>query len=94
MLVELSELPVHWEDVHVVVLLKVMGQKVHGVVSSLQPLLVFIDFLHLDKDSQSSRNLYQGACTLNYILFVSIRYLRCWTQQSQSFFTTRKDNCI
>lgn len=47
-LVELAELPVDGEDVHVVVLLEVMSQQVQGVVASLQPLLVLIDLLHLE----------------------------------------------
>lgn len=46
-LVELAELPVDGEDVHVVVLLEVMSQQVQGVVASLQPLLILIDLLHL-----------------------------------------------
>lgn len=46
-LVQLAELPVHREDVHVVVLLEVPGQQLHGVVSSLQALLVLVDLLHL-----------------------------------------------
>lgn len=46
-LVQLAKLPVHREDVHVVVLLKVPGQQLHGVVSSLQALLVLVDLLHL-----------------------------------------------
>lgn len=47
MLVELAELPVNGEDVHVVVLLEVVGQQVQGVISSLEPLLVLVDLLHL-----------------------------------------------
>lgn len=46
-LVQLPELPVHREDVHVVVLLKVAGQQLHGVVTGLQALLVLVDLLHL-----------------------------------------------
>lgn len=46
-LVELTELPVDGEDVHVVVLLEVVGQQVQRVLASLQPLLVLVDFLHL-----------------------------------------------
>lgn len=46
-LVQLPELPVHGEDVHVVVLLKVPGQELHGVVTGLQALLVLMDLLHL-----------------------------------------------
>lgn len=47
MLVELAELPVDGEDVHVVVLLKVVSQQVQRVIASLQPLLILIDLLHL-----------------------------------------------
>ena len=94
MLVELSELPVHWEDVHVVVLLEVMGQKVHGVVSSLQPLLVFKDFLHLDKDSQGSRNRYQGAFTLNHILFVFDQILASLDTAKPILFTTQEKTTV
>lgn len=46
-LVQLAKLPVHREDVHVVVLLEVPGQQLHGVVSSLQALLILVDLLHL-----------------------------------------------
>lgn len=46
-LVQLPELPVHREDVHVVVLLKVTGQELHSVVTGLQALLVLMDLLHL-----------------------------------------------
>lgn len=46
-LVELAELPVDGEDVHVVVLLEVVGQQVQGVIAGLQPLLVLVDLLHL-----------------------------------------------
>lgn len=45
-LVQLAELPVHGEDVHVVVLLEVSGQQLHRVVSSLQALLILMDLLH------------------------------------------------
>ena len=47
MLVELAELPVDGEDVHVVVLLEVVSQQVQRVLASLQPLLVLVDLLHL-----------------------------------------------
>lgn len=47
MLVELAELPVDGEDVHVVVLLEVVGQQVQRVIASLQPLLILKDLLHL-----------------------------------------------
>lgn len=46
-LVELAELPVDGEDVHVVVLLEVVSQQVQRVFASLQPLLVLEDLLHL-----------------------------------------------
>lgn len=46
-LVQLAKLPVHGEDVHVVVLLEVPGQQLHRVVSSLQALLILVDLLHL-----------------------------------------------
>lgn len=46
-LVELAELPVDREDVHVVVLLEVVGEQVQGVIAGLKPLLILIDFLHL-----------------------------------------------
>lgn len=46
-LVQLTKLPVDGEDVHVVVLLEVQSQQVQRVVTSLQPLLVLVDFLHL-----------------------------------------------
>ena len=49
-LVKLAKLPVHGEDVHVVVLLEVQGQQVQGVVTSLQPLLILIDLLHLNME--------------------------------------------
>lgn len=47
MLVELAKLPVHREDVHVVVLLKVQSQQIQSVVTSLQTLLILKDLLHL-----------------------------------------------
>lgn len=46
-LVELAELPVDGEDVHVVVLLEVVSQQVQRVLAGLQPLLVLVDLLHL-----------------------------------------------
>lgn len=46
-LVQLPKLPVHGEDVHVVVLLKVAGQQLHAVVTGLQALLILVDLLHL-----------------------------------------------
>lgn len=52
MLVQLTELPVDGEDVHVVVLLEVVGQQVQRVISSLQALLVLEDLLHLDQDME------------------------------------------
>lgn len=50
-LVQLPELPVHGEDVHVVVLLEVAGQQLHGVVAGLQALLILVDLLHLPWES-------------------------------------------
>ena len=47
MLIQLPELPVHREDVHVVVLLEVPGQQFHGMVASLQALLILVDLFHL-----------------------------------------------
>lgn len=47
-LVELTELPVDGEDVHVVVLLEVAGQQVQRVLAGLQSLLVLIDLLYLE----------------------------------------------
>lgn len=49
-LVKLAELPVHGEDVHVVVLHKVQSQKIQRVLTSLQSLLILIDLLHLETD--------------------------------------------
>lgn len=46
-LVQLAELPVDGVDVHVVVLLEVVSQQVQRVITSLQPLLVLVDLLHL-----------------------------------------------
>lgn len=48
-LVELAELPVDGEDVHVVVLLEVVSQQVQRVIARLQPLLVLVDLLHLEE---------------------------------------------
>lgn len=47
MLVQLGELPVHWVDVHVVVLLKVLRQQLNRVITSMQTSLALKDFLHL-----------------------------------------------
>lgn len=47
MLVQLGELPVYWVDVHVVVLLKVLRQQFHRVVTGVQTSLALKDFLHL-----------------------------------------------
>ena len=47
MLIQLPELPVHREDVHVVVLLEVPDQQFHGMVASLQALLILVDLFHL-----------------------------------------------
>lgn len=57
MLVQLAKLPVHGEDVHVVVLLKVPGQQLHRVVSSLQALLILVDLLHLWEQRQVTKRL-------------------------------------
>lgn len=46
-LVQLSELPVHWVYVHVVVLLKVLCQQLDRVITSMQASLALKDFLHL-----------------------------------------------
>lgn len=46
-LVQLAELPVDGEDVHVVVLLEVVGQQVQRVFTGLEPLLVLVDLHHL-----------------------------------------------
>lgn len=51
-LVQLPELPVDGEDVHVVVLLEVVGQQVQRVIASLQPLLVLVDLLDLREASR------------------------------------------
>ena len=58
-LVELAELPVDREDVHVVVLLEVVGQQVQRVLTRLQPLLILVDLLHL-KDCIDAVNLIRG----------------------------------
>lgn len=52
MLVELAELPVDGEDVHVVVLLEVVGEQVQGVITGLKPLLVLVDLLHLKRQME------------------------------------------
>ena len=49
MLVQLSKLPVHWVDVHVVVLLKVLGKQLNRVITSMKTPLALKDFLHLRK---------------------------------------------
>lgn len=51
-LVQLSKLPVHWIDVHVVVLLKVLSQQLHGVVAGVQTSLALEDFLHLQRTTR------------------------------------------
>lgn len=49
MLVQLSKLPVHWVDVHVVVLLKVLSEQLNRVITSMKMPLALKDFLHLQK---------------------------------------------
>lgn len=51
-LVKLAELPVDGEDVHVVVLLEVVGEQVQGVLTGLKPLLVLVDLLHLKRRTE------------------------------------------
>lgn len=53
-LVQLAELPVDGEDVHVVVLLEIVSQQIQRVVASLQPLLVLVDLPHLRDGTNSS----------------------------------------
>lgn len=60
-LVELAELPVDGEDVHVVVLLEVVSQQVQRVFASLQPLLVLVDLLHL-KDHTDTIHTVSARC--------------------------------
>lgn len=60
-LVELAELPVDGEDVHVVVLLEVVSQQVQRVFASLQPLLVLVDLLHL-KDHTDTIHIVSARC--------------------------------
>lgn len=47
MLVKLTKLPMHREDVHVVVLFKVTCQQLHSVVTSFQAFFILMDLLHL-----------------------------------------------
>lgn len=47
MLVHLSKLPVHGIDVHVVVLLEVLGQQLNGVVAGMEAPLTLVDLSHL-----------------------------------------------
>lgn len=49
-LVQLSELPVHWVDVHVVVLLKVLRKQLDRVIASMKTPLALKDFLHLQNN--------------------------------------------
>lgn len=60
-LVELAELPVDGEDVHVVVLLEVVSQQVQRVFASLQPLLVLVDLLHLN-DHTDTIHIVSARC--------------------------------
>lgn len=46
-LVELAKLPVDGEDVHVVVLLKVLHEQLNRVITSMKTPLTLKDFLHL-----------------------------------------------
>lgn len=55
-LVQLFELPVHGEDIHVVVLDKVVSQQVQGVFSRLQPLLILVDLLHLQRPKSQGQH--------------------------------------
>lgn len=82
MLVQLTELPVDGEDVHVVVLLEVMGQQVQGVLASLQPLLVLMDLLHLDQDTKQMF-LHQMARGRNFFTGV---YVGCPKHPHRVFF--------
>lgn len=52
MLVQLSKLPVHRVDVHVVVLLKVLSEELSGVVASMKTPLTLKNFLHLQNTEQ------------------------------------------
>lgn len=82
MLVQLTKLPVDGEDVHVVVLLEVMGQQVQGVLASLQPLLILMDLLHLDQDTKQMF-LHEMAGRRN--LFASV-YVDCPKHPHRVFF--------
>lgn len=55
MLVKLAKLPVNGEDVHVVVLLEVQGQKVQRMITSLQPLLILVNLLYLQTQHEVCR---------------------------------------
>lgn len=55
-LVQLSKLPVHWVNVHVVVLLKVLSQQLHRVIPSMQTSLTLENFLHLEEHNNASFN--------------------------------------
>lgn len=54
-LVKLAKLPVNGEDVHVVVLFKVQGQEVQRMFTSLQPLLILVNLLHLQSQHEVCR---------------------------------------
>lgn len=82
MLVQLTKLPVDGEDVHVVVLLEVMGQQVQGVLASLQPLLILMDLLHLDQDTKQMF-LHQKAGRRNFFAGV---YVDCPKHPHRVFF--------
>lgn len=61
MLVKLAELPVDGEDVHVVVLLEVVGEQVQGVITGLKPLLVLVDLLHLKRRTEEFTSGHVGS---------------------------------
>lgn len=62
MLVQLGELPVDRVDVHVVVLLKVLRQQLHRVVTSMQTSLALKDFLHLQNRAEGTFINRTGGC--------------------------------
>lgn len=45
-LVQLSKLPVHWVNIHVVVLLEVLCEQLNRVITSMKTPLILKDFLH------------------------------------------------
>lgn len=74
MLVELAELPVDRENVHVVVLLKVEGQQVQRVVTSLQTLLILKDLLHL-KSKHTLLKLHSISLVLMHLKKKKVIYM-------------------